>query len=204
MKEEQDYLKDIAAMRTLMERSSRFLSLSGLAGILAGVYALAGAWIAQRVIGFEPGKTDLPFDREGLVLRLSGLALVVLFLALGTAVFLSMRKAGKLGEKIWNPVSRRLLTYMAVPLIAGGFLMLILAARGEVFLLAPASLLFYGLSLFNAGNFTYAEVRSLGLLQAALGLTGFAFPDYGLLCWAIGFGVLHIAYGIYMYYRYER
>jgi hypothetical protein len=204
MKEEQDYLKDIAAMRSMMERSSRFLSLSGMAGILTGIYALAGAWIAQRVIGFEPGREELPFGKDGLILRLSGLALIVLFLALGTAIFLSMRKAGKLGEKIWNPVSRRLLSYMAVPLVAGGILMLILAVRGEVFLLAPASLLFYGLSLFNAGNFTYTEVRSLGLLQAGLGLTGFAFPDYGLMCWAFGFGILHIAYGIYMYYRYER
>jgi hypothetical protein len=93
---------------------------------------------------------------------------------------------------------------MAVPLVVGGILMLILAAQGQVFSLAPASLLFYGLSLFNAGNFTYTEVRSLGLLQAALGLLGFALPEYGLICWAIGFGMLHIAYGIYMYYRYER
>lgn len=186
-----------------MERSSRFLSLSGRAGILAGIYALAGAWIAIKVFGLEPGKL-IPYGTGEIILRLTGVALVVLCLALGTAIFLSVRKAGKMGEKIWNPVSRRLLLYMAVPLVVGGILMLILAARGEVFLLAPASLLFYGLSLFNAGNFTYTEVRSLGLLQAALGLLGFAFPEYGLICWAIGFGMLHIAYGIYMYYRYER
>jgi hypothetical protein len=77
-------------------------------------------------------------------------------------------------------------------------------SRGLVGLVAPMSLIFYGLALYNASQFTYEEVRSLGLIQIVLGLLGAYFVSYGLLFWAIGLGVAHIVYGIYMHYRYER
>jgi hypothetical protein len=93
---------------------------------------------------------------------------------------------------------------MAVPLIVGGLLILVMISRGLVGLVAPMSLIFYGLALYNASQFTYEEVRSLGLIQIVLGLLGAYFVSYGLLFWAIGLGVAHIVYGIYMHYRYER
>ena len=207
MKGEQDYIKDITEMRSMMERSSKFLSLSGWAGVMAGIYALAGAYMAYAIFGFNPDSTVYSTASEGLpssLLRVILLAMAILLLAVGTAIFLSYKKAKKRGEKFWNPTARRLLLHMAVPLVAGGLLILILIAKGLIGLVAPFSLIFYGLALYNASKFTYEEVKSLGLIEIALGLFGSYFNEYGLLCWALGFGVAHIVYGIYLHYRYER
>ena len=208
MKEQKDYIRDIAEMRSIMERSSKFLSLSGWAGIMAGIYALCGAYIAHQTLDFRPGEqgyttgnaAELPFSLQHLIL----LALAILILALGTAIFLSGQKAVKRGEKLWNPVTPQLLFNLAVPLAAGGMLIIILISKGMIGFLAPLTLLFYGLALYNAGKFTYEEVKSMGLIQIGLGLIGAYFVEYSLLCWALGFGVVHIIYGIYMHYRYER
>lgn len=208
MKEEQDYIRDIAEIRTMMERSSKFLSLSGWAGILAGIYALAGAVIAYKFFAFNPDKILYsPSDAERLsagLLKVVLLAAVVLVLAISTAVILSTKQANKRGEKIWNATSRRLLINMAVPLVAGGILILILLSKDLIGLLAPVTLLFYGLALFNAGKVTYAEIKFLGLIQIVLGLLGAYFVSYSLLFWAIGFGIFHIVYGIYIHFKYER
>ena len=208
MKEQQDYIRDIAEMRSMMERSSKFLSLSGLAGVMAGIYALAGAYVAHKVLAFNPVHLDVSYVRsEGLSKDLAQiilLGLAVLVLAIATAIFLSYKKAVKRREKIWNPTSRRLLIHTAVPLVAGGLLILIFIAKGLIGFLAPFSLIFYGLALYNAGKFTYGEIRSLGLIQVVLGLISAYYVGSGLLCWALGFGVFHIVYGAFMHYKYER
>ena len=201
MKKEQDYIRDLAEIRSMMERSSKFLSLSGWAGIMAGVYALAGAYAAWKILGYNPGDIVYPVSSPaGLVV----LALVVLLLALATAVFDSMRKAAKRGEKAWNSVSRRLLASMAVPLVAGGFLGLVLLVRGHAGLIPSITLLFYGLALYFASRYTFREIKIVGFIEMALGLISAYYTGYGLLFWAAGFGVVHIVYGIYMFYRYER
>ena len=129
MKEEQDYIRDIAEMRSMMERSSKFLSLSGLAGVMAGIYALAGAYIAYSIFDFNPGQIGYSTLQSGGLpsglVQVIFLAIVILILALGTAVFLSYKKANKRGEKFWNPTAKRLMINMAVPLIVGGLLILI-------------------------------------------------------------------------------
>jgi Ca2+/Na+ antiporter len=208
MKEDQDYIRDIAQIRSIMERSSRFLSLAGWAGIMAGVYALAGAYIAYTVFDFNPDKlvysTIQTRDLVAGLPKVVFLAITVLILAIGTAILLSYKKAAKRGEKLWNALTKRLLINMAVPLIAGGLLILILIANGLIGLMAPITLLFYGLALYSASQFTYEVLRSLGLIQIGLGLLSAYFVEYGLVCWALGFGVAHIVYGIYMHYRYER
>lgn len=208
MKQEQDYIRDIADIRSMMERSSKFLSLSGWAGIMAGIYALAGTYIAYRFFGFNPSEIIISTNQTNSLspglLPIVITALIVFLLAAGTSVYLTCKKADKKGEKLWNPTSRRLLINMSVPLIAGGLLILILLAKGLIGLLAPFTLLFYGLALYNAGKFTYKEVKILGLVQISLGLAGSWFVEYGLAFWALGFGIVHIIYGIYIYYRYEK
>lgn len=207
MKKEKDYIGDIAEIRSMMERSSKFLSLSGWAGVMAGVYALAAAYLSYAVLDFNPGEiapsTSGPATGFPIPPQLVSLALGTLLLAIGTAVFLSQRKSSKRGEKLWNATSRRMVATMAIPLVSGGLLILILLTNGLVGLAAPFSLIFYGLALFAAGSFTYGAVKFLGLMEVVLGLIGTCFIGYGLLCWAIGFGVLHIVYGIYIHYRYE-
>lgn len=200
MKNQQDYIQDIAEIRSMMERSSKFLSLSGWAGIIAGTAAIAGAAIAHYRMDFRPDKILYPYpDLTELIL----LSLGILVIALSGAVFDSYRKAGKRDERAWNPISRKMLSGMSVPLFAGGFLIVILISRSLLGLIAPLTLLFYGLSLFNAGFYTVKEVRVMGLIQMSLGLLNLAFMSYGLLFWVLGFGLVHILYGIFMHFRNE-
>lgn len=204
---ENNYIQDITEIRSMMERSSKFLSLSGWAGILAGIYALAGALIAYKVFDFNPDKIVFNFADGGtsaLYINIILLATVVLFLALGTAIYFSYKRSDKRGERLWTPTTRRLLINMAVPMAAGGILIIILMVNGLTGLVAPFTLLFYGIALFNASRLTIKEVEILGYVQILLGLAGSLFVEYGLLLWALGFGVAHIIYGVYMYYKYER
>ncbi|HEX8356364.1 MAG TPA: hypothetical protein VF610_03090 [Segetibacter sp.] len=206
MKDEQDYIQDIAEMRSMMERSSRFLSLSGLSGIMAGLYALAGAFIAYEFLHFRTDETAYTAGESTSVQwqHLIYLALLIFILAVGTAMFLSYKNANKRHERLWNATARRLVINMAVPLVAGGLLILIMISKGFIGLVAPFTLLFYGLALYNASKYTYEEMRSLGIIEIVLGLLSAYFVTYGLLFWAVGFGVVHIIYGIYMHYRYEK
>ena len=208
MKEQKDYIQDLAEIRSMMERSSKFLSLSGLAGVMAGIYALAGAWIAYSVLEFTPQMVSAGYTETGSgaanMTQLILLAVTVLVLAVGTAIAFSYQKANKRGESAWNAVSRRLLAGMSVPLLTGGVLVLILLSKGVLALIAPLTLIFYGLALYNASKFSYDDVKYLGMIQIGLGLLGTLFTGYGLLLWAIGFGVIHIIYGIYIHIRYER
>lgn len=93
---------------------------------------------------------------------------------------------------------------MAVPLVSGGLVVMLLVREGLIGLVAPMMLLFYGLSLYNASKYTITEVKILGFVQIALGLVNMVMLGYGLLFWAIGFGLMHIVYGIIMHIRYER
>lgn len=208
MKEDRDINKDIAEIRSMMERSTKFLSLSGWAGIMAGIYALAGAWIVYTYYDFNPGKivysTTQTDNVSSALPAVIGVAVTVLILAIGTAMILSYQKANKRDEKVWNATSRRLLAHMAVPLLTGGILILILLSNGLIGLVAPLTLIFYGLALYNASKFTYVDLKFLGLIQVVLGLFSVNFVAYGLLFWAVGFGVVHIFYGIYIYFKYER
>ncbi|MGB7785331.1 MAG: hypothetical protein WBL27_04445 [Salinimicrobium sp.] len=208
MKNEQEYIKDISEIRSMMERSTRFLSLTGWAGIMAGIYALAGTYIAYLLYYSQPeGFLYSSFERQEVtanMLSLVSLGTLILVLAVGTAVYLSYRKARKNGQPLWNPVARRLVSSMAIPLVAGGILILLLMFQGFIGLAAPLSLIFYGLALVNAGRFTFDELRSLGITQVVLGLLSSWFIGYALLLWGLGFGLMHIAYGIYMQQKYDK
>lgn len=201
------HLDDLAQIRSIMERSTKFLSLSAWAAIMAGIYALIGAYIAYRMIYDAPitrydSLPESPIHSEVLPLFL--LALSVLAMALGTTVLLSYRKAQKAGQKLWTRSAIRVLVNFILPLAAGGFFVLILYIRGFYSLIAASTLMFYGLALLNAGNFTFSDIRKLGVLEIIVGLLAALFPGKGLLFWAFGFGVLHIVYGGILYWKYER
>ncbi|AWH86439.1 hypothetical protein HYN59_15580 [Flavobacterium album] len=208
MKEQQDLIRDISEIRSMMERSTKFLSLSGWAGIMAGVYALAGAFTAYKVFDFNPDEIVYSSSSRGevatVLVKVFLLAVAILVLAIGTAFYFSNRKAQKRNETMWNATSRRLLINMSVPLITGGLLALVMLSKGLVGLIAPITLIFYGLSLFVASRYTYEDIKILGLVQVALGLASSYFIGYGLIFWALGFGVAHIVYGIYIHVKYDR
>ncbi|MFV1884024.1 MAG: hypothetical protein ACMZ7B_06030 [Balneola sp.] len=208
MKDQQNYLNDLAQIRSMMERSSKFLSLSGLSGVLAGLYACAGAYVAYFYFNFRPNEFEYAINRsEETVAGLPpilGLAILVLVLSVGTALVLSSGKAKRKGENIWNFASRKMLEAVSVPLLTGGVFVVLLIAFGYSGLAAPSTLLFYGLALTAASSYTFEDVKYLGWIQIALGLAAALFISFSILLWAIGFGVLHIIYGLYIHVKYER
>ena len=208
MKKDTDYLQDIEEIRSLMEKSSKFISLSGWAGIFAGVFALMGSYIALTFLDFNPQSLSVdtennPFQQKQ-IFSVVQLALLVFLLAISFALFFTHRRAKRKDELLWTPTAKRLVINMAVPLFTGGILILLFISKGFIGFVAPFSLLFYGLALFTISKFTFDEVKILGLIEILLGLISVYKVSLGLLFWAIGFGVVHIIYGIYVYFKYER
>jgi len=200
-------LKDISEIRSIMEKSSRFISLSGLSGVMAGLYALVGATIAHRLVytsEITAYEKLVLRDVRGNLAELIIIASSVLLLTIVTGVILTKRKASKEGVKTWDDTTKRLLVNLFIPLIAGGILVIIFYQQGLIGLIAPVTLIFYGMALINASHYTYRDIRFLGISEVILGLIACAVFGYGLLIWALGFGVLHIIYGAMMYFKYER
>ncbi|MCX2839591.1 hypothetical protein OQ279_15700 [Salinimicrobium sp. MT39] len=202
-KTEEDYMQDLREIRSIMERSTKFLSLSGVSGVLAGVYALAGVYSVHGIFDQQESLLYKTASKEQ-VLSLLLTGTLVLLLAITTAVFFSVGKGRERGERVWNAAAKSMLKSMAVPLVTGGLISLIFLAKGLLAFLAPVTLIFYGLALYNAGNYTFSDVKYFGIAQLVLGLLAIYFTQYSLMFWAVGFGILHIIYGIYVNYKYER
>ena len=197
-----EYLKDISEIKDLMNKSSRFISLSGLSGILAGVYALIGSAVAHWLVtNSVTGYLIL----NGRVFRLCLLILfLVAFFSIITSVFLTTRKAKKHDEKIWTSTSKRLIFNFLIPLVTGGIYILINLNHEKYGHTAALMLIFYGLALVNASKYSIGDIRHLGFIEIILGLIAAAFPGYGFWLWVIGFGIMHIIYGSWMHYKYDR
>lgn len=207
MKEIKEYEKDLASIRSMMERSVKFISLSGLSGVLAGVYALIGATAAYFIAQYpiSPFRYRIYSIQDyDVLIKLIAVAVIVLVVSITTGVIFSNKKAKKHAVNVWNSASKQLVFNMAVPLVSGGIFVIIMLATGHFGLAAPATLIFYGLALVSASANTYVDIRNLGFCEIVLGLISAAMPGYGLLFWAIGFGVLHIVYGLILYNKYDR
>ena len=211
MKEKEQHLQQLTEIRDMMSKSSRFISLSGLSGIVAGLSAIAGATAAYMYVNASPlvQMRDYVIGMDGMYISSTLLflimdAIAVLVVALGAGIFFTTRNARKKGQSIWDAQVRRLLGNLALPLGIGAVFCAILLYHKIIFLVAPATLIFYGLALINASKYTLNDIRYLGIAEVALGLAGALFLGYGLLSWVIGFGVLHILYGSWMYMKYER
>lgn len=193
----------------MMQKSTRFISLSGLSGVFAGLYALVGAGLAYWYLGARVNVRQLfvhiGFTRlnDKMIFFLIADAACVLLLALVTSFFLTMRNIKKNGERMMSPTAIRLVMNMMIPLTVGGTFCLILLNYGLVGLVAPSMLIFYGLALINASPYTLRDIRYLGYIEIFIGFIAMLDIGQGLLYWSIGFGLLHVIYGIYMYFKYE-
>lgn len=201
-------LETLTEIRDLMQRSSKFLSLSGLSGIFAGIVALGGALVAYLRLKTDAlsydGMSDVSELTRGEMMRFVLLdGTIVLVLALIFGVFFTIRKAKKSGQSVWNSASKRLVISLMIPLVTGGIFCLAMFYRGILWVSFPATLIFYGLALLNASKYTVRDVEYLGICEVILGLISLFMTGYNLLVWALGFGVLHIVYGTYMYFKYD-
>jgi len=197
-----DYLKDIGEIKDLMNKSSRFISLSGLSGIMAGIYALIGAGFAYWLVT-NSERQYLILD--GKIFRLVMLDLfLIAFFSIVTAIYLTTKKAKKNGEKIWDNSSKRLIINFLTPLVVGGLYILIILGQQKYGQTGALMLIFYGLGLINASKYSIGDIRYLGFIEIILGLICAVFPGYGFWLWVAGFGIMHIVYGTLMYLKYDR
>lgn len=212
MSQAEEQLEALKDIRKMMERSTRFLSLNGLSGIFVGLIALAGAAAAHWFLTSYEGEGayyEYAVKPNGMFnISLLGFLIAdgisVLVLSLITATALTIRKAHKNGEKVWTTNGRRLMYNMAIPLVSGGLFCIIMTLHGYAAMVAPAMLIFYGLALVNASKYTYEHVIFLGLTEIVLGILCAVFLYHGLLFWSLGFGVVHILYGIIAWFTFEK
>ena len=207
MKQVREYEEDIASIRSMMERTVKFISLSGLSGVLAGVYALGGTAAAYYAVHYpvSPFRQRIyTIQTPEALLKLILIASAVLVASIATGLWLSNKKAKKHGLTLWNSASKQLVTNMLIPLVSGGIFILIILYTGHFGLAAPACLVFYGIALIQGSSNTVDEVRYLGFSEIILGLIAAMIPGYGLVFWGIGFGILHIVYGAIMHNKYDK
>ncbi|MDB4297787.1 hypothetical protein N9901_03450 [Flavobacteriaceae bacterium] len=201
------HLENLAEIKNLMNASSKFISLSGMSGVFAGIYALLGAYAAYDVV-FDVTE-NFQFTRAKYVsvndayFLIFDLALVAL-LSIVTGVFLSIRKAKKSGSPVWNTTSKRLVINFAIPLIVGGLFIAINMFKNDLSNSASLMLLFYGLSLINGSKYTVSHIRILGFINIGIGLLCAILPSYSFWFWVLGFGIMHIVYGFYMHLKLEK
>lgn len=202
----QNYNEDLSHIRYMMEKSSRFLSLSGLSGVAAGSFALAGAaavYFILRNSGVNYGQGNFVHLHKNDVITIICVGLAVFVAALLSGYYFTSKKTKSNNESVWTKTTKRLMIDFAIPLIAGGAFCLALILRHEFVFVAPTMLIFYGLSLINASKFTLTDVKYLGYCEIILGIISSFFLGFGLIFWAIGFGILHILYGIIMHKKYR-
>lgn len=207
MNKEQDQLATLHEIRNIMDRSSRFISLSGLSGVAAGISALIGAFVVKGYlvthhINYRQ-HLDLQLTGESIIFMLA-VAAIVFVCALCSATYFTARNARRSNQRIWDSKTERMLLNLFIPVAAGGIFCAILIYHNLLYLVAPVMLIFYGCGLLNASKYTLSDIRYLGFIEIVLGLLAGFFVHYGLLAWTLGFGVLHIVYGLLMYFKYER
>jgi hypothetical protein len=211
MNNPKEQLEAIKDMRNLMERSSRFLSLSGLSGVAIGIIALMGATALYLQFDLSPLNSGFEIKMASIqatlddknFLFLIADALIVLLVVVISGILMSINQSKKLQLPSWDLTAKRLLINLFIPLAVGGVLCLIMMTKGELGYLIPVTLIFYGLSLVNASKYSFDEIRTLGILQTVLGLIAAWLPDYALLLWATGFGILHIGYGLLIHTKHQ-
>lgn len=216
MESKNEHLESLKEIRSIMEKSSQFLSLSGLSGVFIGLAALLGAlmiYLFQYDFFFGRYSSGGVFLSEQLIsgkeyidfLVFSSITgIIVLILAITFGIIFTAQNARKKGLPLWSSSAKRMLINLFIPLIAGGLFCIALLFHRLIYLVAPATLIFYGLALVNAGKYTIKEIRYLGITEIALGILASFVVGYGLIFWSLGFGILHIVYGLTMYWKYER
>lgn len=203
-----EHLKNLTEIRSLMERSSSFISLSGLSGVSAGIMGIIAAFILHsRLSPYMKYSSDVyvTADKRGeLIIFGIVVSAIVLLITFAAAIFFTARKAKKSGLPVWDGSAKRLVVNLFTPLITGGVFCLILIYQYFDWLVLPSMLVFYGLALLNAGKFTFSEIKWLGLSEIALGLAAMLFLSEAIYFWGLGFGLMNIIYGLVMYFKHER
>ncbi|GHT12368.1 hypothetical protein FACS189432_07590 [Bacteroidia bacterium] len=193
--------EDIKVIREMMEKSSKFFSLNGLSLVFAGIIACTGAAF-EHFYRLKTVSMIYYFYPQNIIVIAD--AFVIFLLAVGVITWFCWRKSKKNYLPLFNNVTRNAAYSLLIPLITGGVLAVIFLIRNAAGMTAPITLIFYGLALLNASKYTFKEIHYLGICEIIVGLLAAIFIYHGLLFWTIGFGILHIIFGFFMYFKHDR
>lgn len=193
-------IEDLQHIKSIMERSTKFLSLSGWSGIWVGLCGLAASvllynWQYAALAAHTP-----PYEAVHLLL----LALITFIVALSGGLYFTIQKTKKLGSPFLTKVTKRLLLRFCIPLAIGGVLCILLYEKSLLPLTLPITLLFYGLALYSIQEDTVKEIKTMAYIEILLGLFAFYFSAYALFFWALGFGIIHLLYGVILWNKYDK
>ena len=206
MNAKNESLQELQHIKKMMERSTKFSSLSGLSGVAAGTCALVGVWFAVRSIAdWKSSHVNNPeAPMEELATQLLLIAVATFIAAVISAFIFIYLRCKKLDIPVLGMSARRVIINIAIPLFMGSLFVFRLATTGAYNLIPPACLIFYGLGLVNASKYTLNVVRYLGFTQLIIGVINLLVLGYGLIFWGVGFGLIHIIYGVIIWWKYEK
>ena len=191
----QEALNTLNDIRNMMEKSTRFVSFSGLSSIVIGIYACIAAIIAYSILG-----NTTPVPRLDVVF-----ASLLIIVCIVTVILMCRHKAHQNNQSLlFDFNTKRLLWNFFLPLVVGGILCISLIWQSHYGLTSSIMLIFYGVALISASNYTFSNTRYLGYAEIALGLADSFVENYALLFWVVGFGLFHIVYGIFFHLKYEK
>lgn len=207
--------KDISLIKNLMEKSSKFSNLSGYAIATTGLLALLGAVfvyfdlgisISEKYISYaelinQTGSANSIYTKIKLLVIIASLILLTSLLILYVTAKL---KSERHDINLFNSSFSRALKSLFIPVLSGGIFCGFLILHKMYGLVAPATLIFYGLGLISASKYSYNELELLGYLELLLGTIASYYMGSGLLFWMIGFGIGHIVLGVFIHYKYDK
>lgn len=167
-----------------MESATAFTGVSGKGYVLAGVSALIATWLAAQ---------------QATALTWLGVWMLELLLAGSVALLMTLHKSEQQGKSLWSASGRKLLLAFIPAMGVGGVLTLALFLRGDLTLLPGIWLSVYGAAVTTAGAHSVRIVPVMGgcfMLLGALTLL-LALPADLLL--GLGFGGLHIVFGLLLW-----
>lgn len=178
---------DLRFIRETMERATSFTGVSGRGFVAAGVTAIVAARLASIQTSPE-----------------AWLLVWMLELALATAVVLGLtaRKARSQGDSLWSHTGRKLLFAFSPPMAAGALLTASLYLSGGFGLLPGVWLALYGAGVMTGGAYSVRAIPIMGAAFIALAAVAMLTAVPGDLALGLGFGGLHIVFGLIVWRRY--
>lgn len=203
---------ELTVIRQLMERPVRSSTASGVSGIIAGLAALAGAaadkYLSPRLAEHLAERSELTSTWDWVLIIGAGIWAVVFCVAFVGVVILTRIRERRQGMPFWSPVKRRVLRTILPPFIAGCGLTVAIYYQwiygynpGQSYLIPAVWMLFYGLALWQVGEFSIPEVRLLGAAFIAAGIASAVVQWYPYESLGATFGGFHIVYGVVVWTR---
>lgn len=181
-------MDNLQFIRDTMEKAGAFTAVPGWGGALIGLTATGAAWIASRQVSFDNWMKTWFMEAA---------------LAIGIAAWSTHRKARLAGVPLLSGPGRRFALNFAPAMVVGGILTMVLFQAGMTALIPGTWLLLYGTGVVAAGAFSVPIVPALGMGLMLVGTVAlFSPPGWRDALMVLGFGVLHIVFGLIIARRY--